>query len=66
MAGPDFFPGLWGRNYTTGPVPGIKLRKGRSDRMDEKKAAQVKKLEAESAELMKMIRTEGDIEKRRN
>ena len=33
--------------------------------MDEKKAAQVKKLEAESAELMKMIRTEGDIEKKK-
>lgn len=33
--------------------------------MDEKKAAQVKKLEAESAELMKMIRSEGDIEKKK-
>lgn len=33
--------------------------------MDEKKAAQVKKLEEESAELMKLIRAENDIEKKK-
>ena len=33
--------------------------------MDEKKAAQVKKLETDSAELMRLIRAENDIEKKK-
>lgn len=40
-------------------------RKGRESRMDEKKAAQLKKLEAESAELMQLIRAEDHIEKKK-